>query len=209
MRTILPALLLTVSALLIGVMPGPAAAQDAGSSAGDAARGGALATTCMGCHGIVGYRNAYPSYGVPKLAGQHPEYLYIALQGYKAKTRTHETMYAQAATLTDQDMRDLTAYLSGSVALKTGAAVDGPGKQKAATCVACHGEGGISQAPNWPVLAGQNVDYIEHALRQYKNGERKDPIMGSQVAALTDEDVRALASYFAAQPGLQTAAYKK
>jgi cytochrome c553 len=63
--------------------------------------------------------------------------------------------------------------------------------------------------PNWPVLAGQKADYIEHALHQYKSGERKDPIMGAQVAALTDADIRALASYFAAQPGLQTAAYKK
>ncbi len=176
---------------------------------GDAARGAKLADTCMGCHGIVGYRNAYPSYSVPELAGQHPEYLYIALQGYKAQTRKHDTMYAQAATLSDQDMRDLTAFLAGSAPLKAGAAVDGPGKEKAVACVACHGEGGHSQMPNWPILAGQKADYIEHALHQYKKGERKDPIMGAQVAALSDEDIRALASYFAAQPGLQTAAYKK
>lgn len=207
MRTILPALFLTAFTLFIGMTP--ALAQDAGSSAGDAERGRALGDSCMGCHGIIGYRNAYPSYGVPKLAGQHPEYLYIALQGYKNKTRTHETMHAQAVTLTDQELRDLIAYLSGSAPLKTGSAVDGPGKQKAVSCVACHGEGGISQMPNWPILAGQNVDYIEHALHQYKNGERKDPIMGAQVAALSDADIRALASYFAAQPGLQTAAYKK
>ncbi|MCL4791002.1 MAG: c-type cytochrome [Gammaproteobacteria bacterium] len=203
MRTILPALFLTASALLGTTLP--AAAQEAG----DAARGQKLADTCMGCHGIPGYRNAYPSYAVPKLAGQHPEYLNIALQGYKARTRKHETMYAQAATLSDQDMRDLAAFLAGSAALKTGAAVDGPGKEKAAACVACHGEGGRSQMPNWPVLAGQTADYLEHALHQYKDGERKDPIMGAQVAALSDADIRALASYFAAQPGLQTAVYKK
>ena len=50
----------------------------------------------MGCHGIPSYRNAYPSYAVPQLAGQHPDYLVIALQGYKAQTRKHPTMYAQA-----------------------------------------------------------------------------------------------------------------
>ena len=87
--------------------------------------------------------------------------------------------------------------------------VDGAGKAKATACVACHGEGGRSQMPNWPVLAGQKADYIEHALHQYKSGERKDPIMGAQVAALADADIKALAAYFAAQPGLQTAAYKK
>jgi cytochrome c553 len=203
MRTILPALFLTASALL--GMALPATAQDAG----DAARGQKLADTCMGCHGIPGYRNAYPSYSVPQLAGQHPEYLVIALQGYKARTRKHDTMYAQAASLSDQDMRDMAAFLAGSAPLKTGAAVDAPGKDKSTACVACHGEGGHSQMPNWPVLAGQKADYIEHALHQYKSGERKDPIMGAQVAALTDADIRALASYFAAQPGLQTATYKK
>ena len=85
MRRILPALFLTASALVGLAMP--AAAQDAG----DAARGQKLADTCMGCHGIPNYRNAYPSYAVPKLAGQHPEYVVIALQGYKAQTRKHPT----------------------------------------------------------------------------------------------------------------------
>jgi cytochrome c553 len=203
MRRILPALFLTASAL-VGLAI-PAAAQDAG----DAARGQKLADTCMGCHGVPNYRNAYPSYAVPKLAGQHPEYVFIALQGYKAQTRKHPTMYAQAATLSDKDMRDLAAYLAGSAPLKDGSPVDGAGKDKSTACVACHGEGGRSQMPNWPVLAGQKADYIEHALHQYKSGERKDPIMGAQVAALTDADIKALAAYFAAQPGLQTAAYKK
>jgi cytochrome c553 len=203
MRRILPALFLAASAQLGLAMP--AAAQDAG----DAARGQKLADTCMGCHGIPNYRNAYPSYAVPKLAGQHPEYVVIALQGYKAQTRKHPTMYAQAATLSDQDMRDMAAFLAGSAPLKTGSVVDGAGKDKPTACVACHGEGGRSQMPNWPVLAGQKADYIEHALHQYKSGERKDPVMGAQVAALTDADIKALAAYFAAQPGLQTAAYKK
>ena len=203
MRRILPALFLAASAQLGLAMP--AAAQDAG----DAARGQKLADTCMGCHGIPNYRNAYPSYAVPKLAGQHPEYVVIALQGYKAQTRKHPTMYAQAATLSDQDMRDMAAFLAGSAPLETGPVVDGAGKEKSTACVACHGEGGRSQMPNWPVLAGQKADYIEHALHQYKSGERKDPIMGAQVAALADADIKALAAYFAAQPGLQTAAYKK
>lgn len=203
MRRILPALFLTASALVGLAMP--AAAQDAG----DAARGQKLTDSCMGCHGIPNYRNAYPSYAVPQLAGQHPEYLVIALQGYKAQTRKHPTMYAQAATLSDQDMRDMAAFLASSAPLETGPVVDGAGKDKSTACVACHGEGGRSQMPNWPVLAGQKADYIEHALHQYKSGERKDPIMGAQVAALADADIKALAAYFAAQPGLQTAAYKK
>ena len=76
-------------------------------------------------------------------------------------------------------------------------------------CFLCHGADGESSSEVFPKLGGQKADYIEHALHQYKSGERKDPIMGAQVAALTDADIRALASYFAAQPGLQTATYKK
>ena len=80
------------------------------AAAADAKRGAMLSNTCMGCHGIPGYRNAYPSFRVPKLGGQHPEYVVIALQGYKNQTRPHKTMHAQAVSLTDQDMQDIAAF---------------------------------------------------------------------------------------------------
>jgi len=67
---------------------------------GNADRGKALSNTCLGCHGIEGYRNAYPNYSVPKLQGQHPEYLAAALQAYRSGDRSHLTMHSQAATLT-------------------------------------------------------------------------------------------------------------
>ena len=56
-----------------------------------------LSTTCMGCHGIAGYRNAYPSYRVPKLGGQTASYLASALQAYKARQRSHPSMRGVAA----------------------------------------------------------------------------------------------------------------
>ena len=71
---------------------------------GDASRGESLAYTCLGCHGIEGYRNAYPSYRVPKLGGQHAAYLVAALRGYRDGSRQHPTMKAQAASLSDQDI---------------------------------------------------------------------------------------------------------
>ena len=77
---------------------------------GDPGQGEILAETCMGCHGIPGYRNAYPSYRVPKLGGQKAEYLVLALQAYRAGTRPHATMRAQAASLSDQDIEDLAAF---------------------------------------------------------------------------------------------------
>jgi cytochrome c553 len=170
--------------------------------AGNAARGAMLSDTCMGCHGIAGYRNAYPSYRVPKLGGQSADYIVIALQGYKNQTRPHKTMHAQAVTLSDQDMRDIAAFFVSEGAIRKASAPVGTAPEKAATCVACHGEGGVSVAPNWPSLAGQHKDYLIHALNEYKAGLRKDPVMGSQAVNLTAQEIQELATWFSSQPGL-------
>lgn len=79
---------------------------------GDPVAGQTKAETCMGCHGIPGYNNAYPTYRVPLLGGQAPGYIVSALKAYKNGLRTHATMRAQAASLSDQDMQDIAAFLS-------------------------------------------------------------------------------------------------
>ena len=177
----------------------PAAAQ------GDAERGAKLAYTCLGCHGIDGYRNAYPSYRVPKLGGQKAAYLLAALQGYRDGTREHSTMQAQASSMSDEDMQDLAAYFS-SIADETVAAggSEAPAIEAASTCVACHGQNGISVSPNWPTLAGQHQDYLKHALNQYRDGTRKNAVMAQMAAPLTDEDVKVLARYYSGLEGLET-----
>lgn len=83
-------------------------------AAGDAAAGKTKAFTCMGCHGIPSYHNVYPSYHVPKLGGQHADYIAAALQAYKSGQRSHSTMRAQAASLSEQDMQDLAAFFAQS-----------------------------------------------------------------------------------------------
>ena len=90
--------------------PPEAAAPAAATTAGNVERGKQISYTCLGCHGVPGYRNAYPNYSVPKLEGQHPEYIVIALQAYRSGERSHLTMHSQASTLTDQDMLDIAAY---------------------------------------------------------------------------------------------------
>lgn len=80
-------------------------------AAGDAAAGANKKSMCAGCHGIEGYRTVYPdTYRVPKLGGQHADYIVAALKEYKAGERKHATMRAIAGTLTEQDMADLAAY---------------------------------------------------------------------------------------------------
>ena len=76
------------------------------------------------------------------------------------------------------------------------------GQKKSTPCAACHGPKGMSVSPDFPNLAGQNPDYIEAALRHYKNGRRKNPIMQGQVANLTERDIEDLAAYFSSQRGL-------
>ncbi|MGQ0618429.1 MAG: c-type cytochrome [Panacagrimonas sp.] len=76
------------------------------------------ANTCMGCHGIPGYNNAYPSYRVPKVGGQSAKYLEAALKAYRSGERPHATMHAQAASMSDQDIADVAAYLSDAPAHK-------------------------------------------------------------------------------------------
>ncbi len=189
------ALSLTIAAL----------AAPAQASAADAARGAKLAYTCLGCHGIPNYKNSYPVYSVPKLGGQHTAYMIAALKEYASQDRPHPTMHAQAVTMTDQDRADMTAYLSGQELKPTGRAV-GSVPKAGQTCVACHGNDGIGILPEYPNLAGQHADYIEQALKAYRAGQRKNPIMGGMAAALTDADIKALAQYYSSQrPGLCSA----
>jgi len=85
-------------------------------SAGDPAAGARKNGMCQGCHGIPGYRHVYPDYRVPRLGGQHAQYIVNALQEYKSKARSNTTMQAIAADLSDQDMQDLAAYYSAKPA---------------------------------------------------------------------------------------------
>ena len=68
---------LVATSLALALLATPAFAK------GDAAKGKQLAYTCTGCHGIVEYKNAYPSYRVPKIGGQNEQYIVAALTGYK------------------------------------------------------------------------------------------------------------------------------
>lgn len=83
---------------------------------GDAEAGRVKSSTCMGCHGIPKYNNAYPTYRVPKLGGQPAAYLASALKAYRSGERPHPTMHAQAASLSDQDIADIAAFLSSAPA---------------------------------------------------------------------------------------------
>lgn len=89
--------------------------------------------------------------------------------------------------------------LAGSLAHASGDAAAGKGK--AAPCFACHGETGISAAPIYPNIGGQYENYLLHSLQGYKSGERQNAIMQGMVAALSEQDMKDLAAYFASLEG--------
>ena len=90
----------------------PAAPAPSAAPGGNVQAGRTLTYTCQGCHGLEGYKNAYPSFHVPRIGGQSAEYLTQALTEYKKGNRKHPTMQAQAQSFSDQDIADISAYLS-------------------------------------------------------------------------------------------------
>ena len=159
----------------------------------------------MGCHGIEGYRNAYPSYRVPRLGGQKDEYIVTALTAYRDGKRPHPTMQAQGGSLTDRDIEDLAAYFQGDEAVLDTVTEDNIGGLDAAkACLACHGEGGEAVIPKPATLSGQQASYLEHALAQYRDGTRGGTVMSAFAMQLSDEDIANLATFYGRQSGLTT-----
>ena len=176
-------------------------------AAGDPGAGKFKFSTCLGCHGIPGYTNAYPTYHVPRLGGQHADYIVAALKGYQSGERKHPTMHANAFSLSEQDMAEIAAYVSQiKPAIEEQRIIKGniaEGQKKIQICATCHGEDGNGNKdnpnPTYPRLAGQHEDYLRKALADYKSGARSNPIMSGMAAPLSEQDQADLAAYFASQ----------
>jgi cytochrome c553 len=172
---------------------------------GDREAGKAKFFTCAGCHGIEGYSNAYPTYQVPRLGGQHAEYVISALQSYASEQgRSHGSMLGNAISLTEQDMRDIASYVAAFRSLNaanpvTGDPAEGKKKAQQAGCGACHGEDGNNEPGPNPRLAGQYESYLIKALEDYQKGVRKNPIMQGIAGSLSKSEIHNLAAYYASQ----------
>jgi cytochrome c553 len=174
----------------------------AAAAEGNAERGKVLAYTCHGCHGVPNYRNSFPNYTVPKLGGQNAQYIVAALAAYASGERPHQTMHAQASTMSEQDRADIAAFLHSGGVQPAKQAIGTP-PTATQTCVACHGvDGAKTVGPEYPILAGQYADYIEQALRAYKSGKRKNPIMAGIIGTVNEKDFEAIGRFFEQQRGL-------
>ena len=167
---------------------------------GDPELGEKKFSTCAGCHGIPGYSNSAPQYSVPKIGGQYADYIVNALTAYAEGNRNHDSMRVNASTLSEKDMADIAAYLESADGTSKAVIARGDaaqGEAKSAACVACHGD---NRVPGAAELAGQHENYLVHALKSYRSGDRQNPLMNGVAAGLSDEDIVNLAAYYASQP---------
>lgn len=188
---------------------------------GDANAGQTKNAMCIGCHGIKGYQSSFPEvYKVPMISGQSANYIAASLQAYKKGDRKHPTMRSIAATLTDQDIADLSAYYGSHGQEASAALPEKPAKEPGANvqallnkanCASCHGANYNKPIdPSYPKIAGQHADYLFVALKAYKvdNGAnanakvgRAHPIMGGMAKQYTNAELKAMSNYLASVPG--------
>lgn len=197
--------------LAAAVLSMPAAANElAAASMGNPAKGKEKASQiCQACHGLDG--NGVPGQPVwPKLAGQHPRYIYKQLTNFKAQERWNALMGPMALPLTDEEMKNLAAYYSSlqqapGVAkpelVELGEKIYRAGNPETGVpaCSGCHGPAGLgSNLARFPRIAGQWAEYTDQTLKYFRSTERKnDPngMMRGVANRLTDQEIAAVAAY--------------
>lgn len=162
---------------------------------------------CIACHGEAG-KSMLPEN--PVLAQQHPEYLVKQLAEFKDGKRTDPIMQGMAAMLSDEDMRNVSAYLAQQKA-EPGAATDaelaalgekiyrgGIQDRNIAACIGCHSPNGAGIPSQYPRLAGQYAQYTIKQLNIFRDGTRTNSQQMVDVAAkLNDKEIKALGEYIA------------
>jgi cytochrome c553 len=202
---------LLVSVLMLAACAGSAFAQQKV----DINRGAQIAQTCAACHGADGNATGPVN---PKLAAQHADYLYKQLQNFKLKPgakepeRNNAVMLGFATALSDQDMRDVSAYFEAQK-LKPASGKNekelralgeriyrgGIAAKQVPACAACHGPAGAGLPANFPRLGGQWAEYTEAQMIAFRQGTRKNSAMMASIAArMSDQEIKAVSDYIAA-----------
>jgi cytochrome c553 len=210
MKLIAPLILAAAGAFALPVMAADAAhgAAPAKAPMADLAKGEAsFAAVCAACHGADGNSPA-PAY--PKLAQQHPEYLVKQLQEFKSGKRANPIMSGFAATLSDEDMKNM-AYFIATKKQAAGASSDktlvslgeriyrgGIADRQIPACAGCHSPNGAGIPAQYPRLGGQWGDYVAAQLVAFRDGVRGNSLQMTQVAAkMNDKEIKAVSDYIA------------
>jgi len=166
-----------------------------------------VTNVCAACHAIDGNSAITAN---PKLAGQHPEYLYKQLTNFKSGERANAVMSGMAGMLSDADMHAVTEYFSKQTLNLGQAKTNGAGSlgekiyragiqaNNVPACAACHGPSGDGLPVKYPRLGGQHSEYVLNQLRQFRLGARANDeakVMRTIAAKLTDQEMEAVADY--------------
>jgi len=203
---------LLASLLMAAVLAAPAfpafASGAAAPAKADLAKGEAsYSTVCVACHAADGNSSIADN---PKLAQQHPAYIVKQLQEFKSGKRASAVMQGFASMLSDDDMKNVAAWLASKAAAE-GAAKDkalvalgeriyrgGIADRSIPACAACHSPNGAGIPAQYPRLAGQHATYTEAQLKAFRDGVRNNNIHMTGVAAkLNDREIRAVSDYIA------------
>lgn len=179
---------------------------------GNPTAGETKAQLCIGCHGEKG-NSTEPL--IPKLAGQYSKYIAKELRNYQAGVRTHQIMNAMSATVSDEDLADITAYFANQKKMTGNYATEnqlgkrlflkGDASRAVIGCVNCHGLNGKGRLPvsaMFPVIGGQHKDYLRKQIVSFRNQERTNSasgVMNNITKLLSDEEIDALADYISVQ----------
>jgi len=204
MKPVIPAIAL----LFVALSAAPAlAAGSASATPPDLAKGQATAATCMACHMADGTRGAPAN---PIIAGQFPEYLAKQLHEYKSGKRRNAIMQGMAAILSDDDIRNVSAFYASKQAAP-GAAKNkdtvllgekiwrgGIADRKVPACAGCHSPNGAGIPAQYPRMAGQHADYTQSQLIAFRSGLRANNVQMTGIAAkMNDAEIAAVSDYVA------------
>lgn len=188
--------------------PALAAEQASGPAKPDLAKGQAIATqVCASCHTVDGSRGAPTN---PILQGQHPAYLAKQLAEFKAGKRQNPIMQGMASALSEDDMRNVSAFYATKAA-KPGFAKNketvelgekiyrgGIPEKQVPACAGCHSPNGAGIPSQYPRLGGQHADYTAAQLAAFRGGARNNNATMTAIAAkLNDKEVAAVSDYLA------------
>ena len=166
-----------------------------------------VTNVCAACHAIDGNSAITAN---PKLARQHPEYLYKQLTNFKSGERANAVMSGMAGMLSDADMHAVAEYFSKQTLNLGQAKTNGAGSlgekiyragiqaNNVPACAACHGPSGDGLPVKYPRLGGQHSEYVLNQLRQFRLGTRANDeakVMRTIAAKLTDQEMEAVADY--------------
>lgn len=194
--------------LTVALSAAPAlAAGGASATPPDLAKGQATAATCMACHMADGTRGAPAN---PIIAGQFPEYLAKQLQEYKSGKRKNAIMQGMAAILSDDDIRNVSAFYASKQAAP-GAAKNkdtvllgekiwrgGIADRKIPACAGCHSPNGAGIPAQYPRMSGQHADYTQAQLIAFRSGLRANNVQMTGIAAkMNDAEIAAVSDYVA------------